>query len=221
MDVVVLVPRRPEPWRDQLWRCARRQLEAEVEWPVLEGLSIDGPFNRSLAVNLAAGKLPWDVAVVLDADTIPDFDNLRIAVAIAAERAELVLPHTAFRSLTRRATKAVLAGKAAPAESEARWVTRETKSSCLCIGRDLWQRVGGFDPAFLGWGFEDAAFFAACRELGGIQRLDGEVVHLWHPRSPEKDIASPEYVANRERAARYKQARGAEAMAALLEELRS
>lgn len=216
MEVIVIVPRRPDPWRDRLWRYVRAHLTRTVGWPVLEGLSESGPFNRAAALN-AAARSPWRIAVILDADTVVDPARLRAGVN-AARHGVLVLPHDRFRSLTRRATGEVLAGRTLPEDGQVRWVRTETKSSCLCIGRELWEEVGGFDERFRGWGFEDAAFYAACRELAGVQRIGGPVHHLWHPRSPEKDPRSPDYIRNRELAERYKAARGAEMRALLAEE---
>lgn len=216
MEVVVLVPRRPDPWRDRLWRYVRSGLVRDVDWPIFEGLSESGPFNRAAAINSAARR-PWRIAVILDADTVIDPARLRAGVN-AARKGVLVLPHDRFRSLTRRSTGQVLSGRILPEDGQVRWVRPETKSSCLCIGRDLWEEVGGFDERFRGWGFEDAAFYAACRQLAGVQRIGGPVHHLWHPRSPEKDPRSADYARNRELAERYKGAQGRAAIKALLAE---
>lgn len=218
MEVVVLVPRRPDPWRDRLWRYVQAHLARTVDWPVFEGVSEEGPFNRAAALN-AAARRPWRVAVILDADTVVDAPRLRAGVN-AARHGLLVLPHDRFRSLTRRGTGEVLKGRKSPEEAPVRWIRPETKSSCLCVPRDLWEEVGGFDERFRGWGFEDAAFYAACRALAGVQRIGGPVHHLWHPRSAEKDPGSPDYVANRELAQRYKDARGRAEMEQILAEAR-
>lgn len=187
-----------------------------MDWPIVEGFSESGPFNRAAAINLAARQRPWQVAVILDADTVVDPERLRVGVEAASQEL-LVLPHDSFRSLTRRATGQVLAGRILPEEGEVRWVRAETKSSCLCIGRGLWDEVGGFDQRFRGWGFEDAAFYAACRQLAGVQRIGGPVHHLWHLRSREKDPGRPDYARNRKLAERYKRA-GGSAMRELLAE---
>ncbi|HST69054.1 MAG TPA: galactosyltransferase-related protein [Solirubrobacterales bacterium] len=215
MEVVVLVPRRPDPWRDRLWRYVQAHLARTVKWPVFEGVSELGPFNRSAAIN-AAARRSWRTAVVLDADTVIDPAQLEAGVE-AARQGVLALPHDSFRSLTRRSTSEVLSGRILPEDAQVRWVRTETKSSCLCIGRDLWEEVGGFDERFRGWGFEDAAFYAACRELAGVHRLKGPVHHLWHPRSREKDPGSDDFIRNRDLADRYKGARGAEMRALLAE----
>jgi hypothetical protein len=215
------VPRRPERWRDRLWDFTRAQLEASADLPIFEGLDEGpAPMNRSAAINRAAADAgDWKLAVVLDADTLIPASQLQQGIEFA-RGGELVLPHDHFRSLSKNATREVLAGDLDPAEAPVRWVKNETKSSCLCVGRVLWEEVGGFDEDFVGWGYEDAAFFAACRALSGVARIPGPVHHLWHPRSAEKDTQSPQYIANCERAGRYKEARGAEEMRELLEALR-
>ena len=221
MDVVVLVPRRPEPWRDKLWSFVRSRLEAEVDWPILEGLDVsDAPMNRAAARNQAAEKAgDWDAAVFLDADTVPDFDNLREAVELACQRQALVCAQTEFRSLTKDATREVLAGSVEPHDAAVRWVYRNPKSSCIAVGRELWEALGGYDERFQGWGFEDSSFFHACQAIGGIERLEGECSHLWHPKSPEKAEARAEFQDNQALGARYKAARHtARDMQALLSE---
>jgi hypothetical protein len=203
-----------------LWGFVRERVEAEVDWPIFEGLSTDGPFNRSRALNEAAVQAgDWDAAVILDADTVPDFDSVRRAVESASTGRQLVFAQSQFRSLTRAATRAVIAGRLEPADADARWVYPDPKSSCLVICRETWELVGGFDQRFEGWGGEDAALYAACNALVGVERLKGDCWHLWHSRSPEKNPDLPTYKANFELLARYKAARSdPEAMQAILAE---
>jgi hypothetical protein len=217
VEVVVLVPRRADPWRDRLWNYVRAQLTRNVEWPVIEGFSENGPFNRAAALNDAAARYPWRIAVIHDADSVVDPPRLRAAVN-AARQGLLVLPHDSFRSLTQRGTNEVLRGRVRPEQAPTRWTRPETKSSCLCVSRDLWDAAGGFDERFQGWGFEDAAFYAACRRLSGVQRIGGPVHHLWHPRSKEKDPGRSDYVRNRELAERYKSAGSRAEIEAILSE---
>ncbi len=221
MDCVVLVPRRAEPHRDRLWAYVRERVEAEVAWPVVEGLDEgEQPMNRAAARNRAAEQAgDWDVAVFLDADTMPDFEQLRQAVDLAAETGKLVCPQDVFRSLTRDGTRAVLAGKCVIEDAPKRWDYPRPKSSCIVVSWETWELVGGYDERFNGWGFEDSSFLHACQVLVGVERLPGVCRHLWHPRSPEKDSRSEAYKANEALGARYKAARhDPDAMRAILAE---
>lgn len=221
MDCVILVPRRPDLYRDKLWAFVREQVAEEFYWPIVEGVDDgDAPMNRAAARNRAAEQAgDWDVAIFLDADTVPDFYPVRVAVERAAETGKLVCPQNIFRSLSRQGTRDVLAGKCALEDAPKRWDYPNPKSSCIVIGRDLWEATGGYDERFEGWGAEDAAFYAACQALGGVERLEGVCRHCWHPRSPEKNEGLPEYKANFALLDRYKAARhDAEAMRTILSE---
>jgi hypothetical protein len=57
-------------------------------------------------------------------------------------------------------------------------------SCAIAIRRDAWDQLGGFDERFRGWGWEDMAFQSAACSLVGHERIEGDVFHLWHPRSP-------------------------------------
>jgi hypothetical protein len=59
-------------------------------------------------------------------------------------------------------------------------------SCCMVIPRAVWDDLGGFDERFRGWGFEDMALQSIVVGLYGHERIDGDVYHLWHPRSEER-----------------------------------
>ena len=57
----------------------------------------------------------------------------------------------------------------------------------LCIQRTAFERVGGFDPRFRGWGSEDVSFGIATGTLLGRNEYTlGEAFALYHP-TPTKD----------------------------------
>ncbi len=225
MNPIVLVPRRPEPWRDQLWAAVEQHWQ-DGGYRVAEGLDVGpGPFNRSCALNRAASEHDgWDIAVVADADTIVPTDQVDTAVALTTLAGGLVLPFTTFVSLERQFTKElVAAGDLKPEASwlaGARWPKNNAVSSCVVVPRALWELAGGFDERFEGWGAEDRAFYLACTTLGPpARRVVGEVWHLWHPRSREKNPTLTTYQANFDLVGRYRAASGnPEAMRELLDE---
>jgi hypothetical protein len=197
MKVVGLVPRLTDGGeRDKLWKwCKDYWAEHLPELEIIEGHDeTDGPFNRSAALN-AAAEGEWDVAVILDADTIlDDVDKVRRGIEIAASTGHLVLPFTDRCLLNRQGTRRILQGYKG---SWRRFVTaRQTPkdryvyiSGCQVVPRALWDAIGGFDKRFESYGGEDDAFHAASVALTGHDaredRLPGTAWHLWHRPSPD------------------------------------
>lgn len=218
MNTVVLVPRRDDGgWRDELWACVRSRLAVDhADWPVHEGHHVDGPFNRSAAINTAARAAgDWDVAVIIDSDTIAPPVALRVGVDMAWTLGYMVNCHDLRVMLNERATRRIVAGRAPSNVSwrKASWVERiwyESPSSGVVVRRDLFDRVGGFDEKFVGWGHEDSAFRIACETVTGVPmlRVAADAYHLWHPESPEVNRRAPTRQANMRRLSAYEAAAG-------------
>lgn len=222
MKVRIVVPRRADGGhRDRLWAYCEAYWRKELpEADIVEGHHERGPFNRAAAINRGMDGA-WDVAVILDGDVIVDADQLRGGIERAAATGHLVLPFRERLSVSEDGTAQILGGYEG---TWRRWVTEKQTynvSTCLCVPRDLWDSVGGFDERFEGWGGEDDAFFWACHALAGADKLPGAAWHLWHPISPWRDWRSPLYVQAKALADRYvlsaKRDRG-RAMRALLAE---
>lgn len=195
MKARIIVPRLADGGeRDRLWAYCRRHWEAEL--PALEIVEGhhegDEPFNRSAAINRAA-EGEWDVAVVLDSDSIVDRDQVLAGVELAAKSGELVLPFTNRNMVSEDGTKQILGGYRGSWRRWAKHRERDRVSCCVVVPRALWDAVGGFDERFEGWGGEDEAFEAACRALAGTRRLPGDLWHLHHAPSPHHDHGTPLY----------------------------
>ena len=205
MRVVILAPWRTDDGpRAAVWRVCRSRWEALFpDWPVYEGRSPEGPFNRSAAINDAARQAgSWDVAVIIDADVMLRAGNVREAVRRAAETGRVTWAHRRWRGISEDATRRLTRpdpiwaeaalGKGGVERSDldadidliVEKTTPMSWSCCIAIRRDAWERVGGFDERFVGWGFEDIAFQAATGGLVGWDRVEGDVLNLWHPRVP-------------------------------------
>jgi SAM-dependent methyltransferase len=217
---VFLVPRRPDGGvRDRLWnRCRSHWQESCPGIPIVEGTSPEGPFNRAAAINRAADG-PWDVAIILDADVVVPAAQIHEAVEVARSTERLTLAFTDYVGLNAQTTEKVLRG-AEPRVDRGVWVRkRNHESSAVVVPRPLWDEAGGFDERFVGWGQEDVAFAQACRVLGGeLQRVSGAVIHLWHPKTPEKDRRLDGWKANQALGRRYRETKEPEAMRDLLAE---
>lgn len=213
MAVAILVPRRADGGhRDRLWEhCRQVWQERFPDWPIVEGESPDGPFNRSAAINDAAAKAGlFDVALIIDADVICDPVAVRSAVELAEQTDRMVVAHDERIMLNRAATDKVLAGY------QGSWRTRgmvekvwqDSVSCAVAVSAHLWGLAGPFDEQFVGWGREDTAFRISCEvETGPILKVCGETFHLWHPVSPEVKQQSPTRKANEARHQLYVAAR--------------
>lgn len=214
MRTVILVPRRADNgWRDELWGWLRSYLERTYDWPIYEGHD-DGPemFCRSAALNRAALDAGnWDVAVISDADIVAP--GTEAAVKVAWNTGAMTLPHIRYCALTEQGTRDIITGKDAPREGLIDWCGDGLGVAQCVVRRDLWDRVGGLDERFIGWGWQDVAFHYACRGLAGEVRLDDSIWHLWHPT----DTREP--VENREMALAYMAAFEQNRMPEFLEEL--
>ena len=215
----IFVPRRADGGiRDLRWEQARKRWES-FGWPIVEGHHDDGPFNAAAARNTAAAcSNDWDVAVFVDADTIvPDQKPVIKAVELANRTGHLVRPYTRYWMLDEAGTDRYLRTGMRPAN------TRGLRSGVAhggvnVVPRVLWEKVGGYDERFKGWGSEDTAFELACRALGGYREVPGEVYHLWHPISADRSTSDPGFIANVALRKRYEMARRPSAMRALIAE---
>lgn len=186
MTPVILVPwRGGVEHRDRAWAFVR------AAWERL-GIQIvtadrPGPFSRSGSRNLAAELAgDWDVAAFVDADTlVRDSAAVLQAIDRASNTGRVVIPHDEYLALSARGTELVLAGRA----TGWRMILRRVEGvplGVIVVPRQAWRTLGGFDERFTGWGGEDVAFARAARTLVGVDRLAGQIWHLWHPRDTTK-----------------------------------
>ena len=213
MNVVILVPRRDgQEHRDRLWRFCRAWWSNDhPDWPIIEGHHDVGPFNRAAAINAAAAAAgDWDVAVIIDSDVLVSADRVRWAVQNAFETNHFSMPHDERVMLTERGTEKVLGGYRGSWDVKG-ILERTYKGECSCaiaVSRKLWDAVGGFDEGFSGWGWEDVAFVCAAETMTGDRDVaEGRLYHLWHPTSYGNNPKEPTFIANKERADRYIEAR--------------
>jgi GT2 family glycosyltransferase len=216
VKTVALIPYRSDQGhRDRLWQHLKTHYWANLPYPLIVGHHDDGPFNRSTAVNAAAKTAgAWDVAIIADSDTWVPVRQLSEAVRLASTGGSLVSALTAVAELSADCTEKILSGADVNFLDidleRVRAGELATQSSMLAVPRYLWDRIGGFDEKFAGWGGEDNAFWRAASILGGQpRRLEGYAYHLWHqPAISTADRRSdPAYRINLARWNRYRTAR--------------
>lgn len=205
--VTVIVPWRPAPSRVPAF-------EFVVDWyarllPEFRVQTIDTDddvFVLAACRNRGiAAHDPDEVVVVCDADTLPQPEPLRAAVAAARTSGLVHLPYTEYRWLGREGDAQIRAG-VAPEDCDHELVIGACSGVYVTTPR-TWERHCGQDERFRGWGFEDAAWNLAHQALLGAPpvRHEGHVYALHHAAEVR---AGARYEANAALMERYREAEG-------------
>lgn len=203
--VACVIPWRPTPGRTRHLAAVQAVLRSVLPDAPIH-LADDGshPFSRAGSRNVGVRDAGADVVVVCDGDTIPQPAPLLEAVAQAQDGA-LHLPYETCRLLTRAGTDAYHRGTPAD-QCQAEPFEPTSSGGVLVLTPRTWDRLGGQDTRFVGWGMEDAAMWAVAKTLTGVTRHQGRIYHLWHP--DDRQIGSTQYHRNLELCRRYTDARG-------------
>jgi GT2 family glycosyltransferase len=123
--------------------------------------------GRAAARNQGAAATDADLLLFVDSDCIAEDDGLAAAVLAAARvgaqllYGEVVAPGDGFWDRLQR-TAFAARRRAFEGGDRAAYTTQ-----CVAVAAPLFQRVGGFDPAF-GYGFEDRDLFLRLLDAGAV-----------------------------------------------------
>lgn len=199
------------PWRDKKDR--RYAFNIVKEWyennfPEIKIITADDnkkDFCLSGCRNIGVQKaeqMGADVVIINDADTIPQVEPLKQAIAAAYSDQYVHLPYTQYRSLRQEGTTEFLNGK--PLEECDAFIVDGAVSGVYVTSPVTWWSHYGQDERFRGWGFEDAAWYTAHTVILEREPVRHEgSVYSFHHKSQKKD--GPLYVANAQLCATYLQ----------------
>jgi hypothetical protein len=139
------------------------------------------PFNRSASRNLGVRSAdPGELVVVCDADTLPDPQGLATAIRRAYD-GRLHYPFAVVNYLSEAGTLSVLQGNQPSREHIERSIP-SAQGGIMVMRASAWLEAGGMDERFIGWGYEDNAWYAkVAKTIGPPIHHAGVAWHLWHP----------------------------------------
>jgi len=161
-----------------------------LNWKV--NVSWTTPAGGSTRARNVAAQGDWDVAVFIDADKITrGFQQVWDAVAHAHDTGQYTVFHDTIRYMTEEGTRRFVEHHEPLRENmlDPDDIIHDSWEDGFAIRRDLWNRIGGYDERFQGYGAHGIAFLAAAGTVGGRHRIPGTLIHLWHPpayRDPDQ-----------------------------------
>jgi N-terminal domain of galactosyltransferase len=154
-----------------------------------------GPFNKSAVCNAGALKATHSTLIFLDSDMLHPAAVLKRAVKVRTWG----IPSSEVHNLRK--------GQIPGGRYDTRPGTIPGRGGLFAFHRDAFERVGGFDEGFIGWGCEDEALFIVARRLlGEPEDLGSEPSwHLYHEPQPERlEVRRNLLAHNRQRLAELK-----------------
>jgi glycosyltransferase involved in cell wall biosynthesis len=158
------------------------------------------PYSKAVAVNNAFRRSHGDIIAILDADAYLDNAVIthcarRIRAAIQSGVHLWFVPYLHLYRLTPEASVQIINSSVTnplvlPTPPPAKDVEGSEGSGwghyfgalLQIMPRAAFEKVGGMDPRFRGWGGEDVAFLKALDTLWGQHvNTPNDILHLWHP----------------------------------------
>lgn len=187
------------PFRDNGTRKAQREwlhqrwlkLFPSAEIIVAEDDGLD-PFSKTIAVNNAYKQSSSDIIAMVDADCwIDPAILLDAAEKIRSGQASWARPCNDVYKLTKEFTKKLINFESSVDlvidREDYRDITKAI-GFVVVFSKDQFEKVGGMDPRFRGWGGEDNAWNLMLTTLFG-EAFEGNEIgfHLWHPVGRSSD----------------------------------
>jgi hypothetical protein len=135
-----------------------------------------GPFERSATINLGVATASTEVIVLHDGDIMVVSGFRQVVHQFASSVYEAAWPLLMTFYLNEDETGRL------PGEMPrlAMSCCRELESISILIRKAAFERLGGFDEGFLGWGSEDNEFYDRAATLNVCPRRQLFGLHAWH-----------------------------------------
>lgn len=143
-------------------------------------LPIEGCFQKSKLYNFGAKKINTKYIWFLDADVLYPFQK----VIPFLKDQEIVRPFKGVHLLNETESNSFLEGQALNFEDI--YCDYNYCKHSFIVRKDIFNRSGGFDENFNGWGWEDVDFCYNKNSLIPFDVIDSNfAIHLYHPPAPK------------------------------------
>ena len=153
----------------------------------------DQVFNKSKLINQAVADLPDDTFVVLlDADSVVMDEALAKAVeSLRKAPKSIVKPFTEAMYLNRDNSESVFADGHEGKKFDQKKRAYRSDGGLTLLSKLQYDSIGGHDERYTEWGWEDTQFMGQARNEGiDVIYIDGLMLHLWHPRNPNRNLGN-------------------------------
>ena len=149
------------------------------------------PYCRSWAFNIGVKHSRADVLVLHDNDMLVSADYAVSILDEVRRGFEVVNLKRFIFYLTERHTAAVFRGDAGVADQAPLAIVQNLEAGgSIAITRAGYDRIGGMDESFIGWGGEDNEFWERAQTLRIWPYAHLPIVHFWHAAQPGKGRSS-------------------------------
>jgi hypothetical protein len=148
------------------------------------------PYCRSWAFNIGARHATGRVLVLHDGDMLVPDDYASSLVKHVKDGYEVINLKRFIFHLSAEHTARYLRGEAALTEAAPDFIIQNLEGGgSAAITRSGYERIGGMDESFVGWGGEDNEFWERAHTLRLWPYAYLPIVHLWHPAQPGKSTS--------------------------------
>lgn len=149
--------------------------------------SPDMPYCRSWAFNVGAKQARGELLVLHDNDLLVPEDYAAQSWAHLQQGHELINLKRFVFYLNAKHTYALCNGRAQLDDQPPETIMQNAEGGgSIVISRAAFDRIGGMDENFIGWGGEDNEFWERAQTLNVWPYGSLPLVHLWHPAQPGK-----------------------------------
>lgn len=215
MRIVIGTPWRETPerkpaydYQQQWWAGVITALPAPIDAFFMSADTDHEIFNLNACRNGLVDRArdeEADVVVICDADVVMSNGPMTaMVIATAAESDELHMPFTLQRYLSSEETRALIDGHPSRGSLPGSGIGN---GCCYICRPEVWERFGGGDENFIGWGGDDDQIVACASTLVGLRRYT-PVAWSMHHADECRPIGSPAQQRNARRGQRYWNAAG-------------